>query len=175
MNVMDAIKNRREITKYQNKPIAKEELEKLLNAGYFAPAGNNLPSREFILVTNRDTLQHLSQSTPFVPWLADAQAAIVITGRPDISKYWLQDASIAGGFIWLTAADLNIGAAFGAVYHAEDAAESKRREDFVRDALVIPNDRRVIAILGFGYPEEGLSAKQLPPRESIIKYGQFTD
>ncbi|MBB6443990.1 nitroreductase family protein [Bacillus benzoevorans] len=173
MNIIDVIQKRREITKYQDKPIVKEELEKLLNAGYLAPTGNNLPSRELILVTKRETLQHLSQSTPFVPWLRDAQAAIIITGRPDISKYWLQDASIASGFIWLTAVDLNIGAAFGAVYHADDAAESKNREDFVRDALAIPSDRRIIAILGFGYPEEEPPAKELPPRESIINYDQF--
>lgn len=173
MNVMEAIEKRREITKYQKKPIEKEKLEKLLNAGYFAPAGNNLPSREFILVTKRDALQHLAQSTPFVPWLADAAAAIIVTGRPDISKYWLQDASIASGFIWLTAADLNIGAAFGAVYHAEDAVESKRREDFVRNALSIPADRRVIAILGLGYPEQEPAVKKLPARQSIVYYDQF--
>ena len=32
-------------------------------------------------------LKHLSNLIPFVPWLEGASAAIVITGRPDISKY----------------------------------------------------------------------------------------
>lgn len=173
MNVMDAIQKRREITRFQNKPIHKEALETLLNAGYLAPAGNNLPSREFILVTERDVLEHLSQATPFVPWLRGSAAAIVITGRPDISKYWLQDASIASAFIWLSVVDLQLGAAFGAIYHAEDAEESKKREDFVRDRLLIPNDRRVIAILGLGYPEEEPSGKTLPPRQSIVYYEEF--
>ncbi len=63
-----------------------------MNSAYLAPAGNNLPSREFIAITNQEMLQHLTHATPFVPWLAEATAAIVITGRPDISKYWLQDA-----------------------------------------------------------------------------------
>lgn len=80
---------------------------------------------------------------------------------------------MASGFIWLTAADLNIGAAFGAVYHAEDAVESKRREEFVRSALSIPADRRVIAILGLGYPEQEPAAKELPRRQSIVYYEQF--
>jgi len=173
MNVMDAIQKRREITRFLNKPIHKEELETLLNAGYLAPAGNNLPSREFILVTEQDVLQHLSQATPFVPWLRSSAAAIVITGRPDISKYWLQDASIASAFIWLAAADLGLGAAFGAIYHAEDAVESKKREDYVRDALLISNDRSIIAILGLGYPEQEPPAKELPQRQSIVYYEKF--
>ncbi|WP_338448941.1 nitroreductase family protein [Niallia oryzisoli] len=173
MMVFEAIQKRREITHYIQKPIASEELEQILQAAYLAPAGNNLPSREFILVTERDSLQHLSQATPFVPWLSDAAAAIVITGRPDISKYWLQDSSIASGFIWLSAIELGIGAAFGAIYHSEDQDESEKRENFVREHLQIPSDRRVVAILGLGYPEKEPPAKTLLPRESIVHYGKF--
>lgn len=93
MNIKETIRQRREITHYLEKPISEEELQQLLNAGYLSPTGNNLPSREFVLITNRAMLEHLALSTPFVPWLAEAQAAIVITGRPSVSKYWLQDAS----------------------------------------------------------------------------------
>ncbi|WP_245671364.1 hypothetical protein [Pseudobacillus wudalianchiensis] len=42
-------------------------------------------------------------------------------GRPSISKYWLQDASIASAFIWLAAEEEGLGGAFGAIYHSEDA------------------------------------------------------
>lgn len=173
MDVFDAIKNRREITNFSDQVISAELLEKVLDAGYMAPTGNNLPSRELILVTKREMLNHLSQSTPFVPWLSSANAAIVITGRPEVSKYWLQDASISSGFIWLTAAELQLGTAFGAIYHSEDAKESKRREDYVRKALSIPDDRRIVAILGLGYSAQQPKQKQLPPREEIVFYEGF--
>jgi len=175
MNVFDAIQKRREITQFLQKQIAAETLEQIVTAGYLAPAGNNLPSRELILVTEPNSLQHLSQATPFVPWLSQAAAAIVITGRPDISKYWLQDSSIASGFIWLSAVELGIGAAFGAIYHSEDKEESERRENYVREHLHIPRDRRVVAILGLGYPEKEPPAKTLLPKDSIIHYGLFTE
>ena len=175
MHVFEAIQTRREITHFQEKAIRSETLEQVLNSAYLAPAGNNLPSREFITITNSEMLQHLAHTTPFVPWLAEAAAAIVITGRPDISKYWLQDASIASGFIWLSATELGLGAAFGAIYHAEDADESTRREDYVRTALSIPKDRRIVAILGLGYPEQIPPAKSLLPRESIIHSEKFID
>jgi nitroreductase len=173
MNVMEAIQNRREITDFQDKKVPTEDLEQILNAGYLAPMGNNLPSKEMVLVTNREMLLHLSQTTPFVPWLSTATAAIVVLGRPDVSKYWLQDTSIACGFIWLEAVELGVGSAFGAIYHAEDAEESNRREDYVRKALGVPADRRVVAILGLGYPAKVPEAKKLLPRETIVHYESF--
>ena len=173
MNVLNAIQHRREITRFQNKKIPKEELEKILDAGYLAPSGNNLPSKELLLVANQEMLKQLSKTTPYVPWLANAAAAIVVLGRPDISKYWLQDTSIASGFIWLEAVELGVGGAFGAIYHSEDQQESDRREGYVREALNIPADRRVVAILGLGYPQEQPSTKNHIARESIIHYETF--
>ncbi|WP_404332993.1 nitroreductase family protein [Mesobacillus maritimus] len=173
MNVMDAIQNRREITHYQDKKVPPEDLELIINAGYLAPSGNNLPSKEFVLVTNPNMLIHLSQTTSYVPWLSTATAAIVVLGRPDVSKYWLQDTSIACGFVWLEAVERGVGAAFGAVYHAEDARESTRREEYVRKALGIPHDRCVVAILGLGYPAKEPEAKVLLPRETIVHYESF--
>ncbi len=173
MNVFEAIQQRREITRFQNKAIEPNILEQLLDAGYLAPAGNNLPSREFILVTDRSMLMHLEQTTPFMPWLKEANAAIVVTGRPDISKYWVQDASIACAFIWLAATECGIGTGFGAVYHAHDPEESERREEYVRHALNIPADRRVLAILGFGYAAEEPKPKKHLPREEIVFYETF--
>lgn len=173
MSVLDAIKKRREITQFLDKPLAPADLEEILEAGYLAPSGNNLPSKELILVTNGEMMKHLSKITPFVPWLESAKAAIVVTGRPDESKYWLQDASIACGYIWLEAVELGVGAAFGAIYHAEDRKESERRESYARKALAIPEDRKVVAILGLGYPKKEPDAKKLLPRESIVHYEKF--
>ena len=173
MDVFEVIQKRREITHFWKKSISSTDLEQILNSAYLSPTGNNLPSREFVLVTKPEKLQHLAQATPFVPWLAESAAAIVITGRPDVSKYWLQDSSIASGFIWLSATELGLGTAFGAIYHSEDADESLKREDYVRAALSIPNDRRIVAILGLGYPEQVPPAKSLLPRESIIHYEKF--
>ncbi|REJ22158.1 MAG: nitroreductase [Bacillaceae bacterium] len=173
MNVFEAIQKRREMTKFLDQPIPNERLEQILEAAYLAPSGNNLPSREFILITNREKLDELANATPFVSWLKEAKAAIAVTGCPEVSKYWLQDASIACGFIWLTATELGLGAAFGAIYHSQDQAESKKKEDFVRTALNIPSDRRVVAILGLGYPEKEPPAKEMVRKESIIHYERF--
>ena len=106
-------------------------------------------------------------------WMKTAPSAIVVTGRPLISKYWLQDASIACAFIWLTATEFGLGLGFGAVYHSEDEEESFRREAYVRKLLNIPDDRRIVAILGLGYPDEQPKQKKTHEREQLIFYENF--
>lgn len=173
MNVKEAIEKRREITNFLDKEIPKDILENVLDAAYKAPAGNNLLSREFILVTKRENLDLLSSSTPFVPWLKKAKAAIVVTGRPDISKYWVQDGSIASGYLWLAAVENGLGAAFGAIYHATDEQESEKRESYVKKTLQVPDDRRILSIIGFGYPDQNLKPKKMLPRDSVVYYETF--
>ncbi|WP_245705165.1 nitroreductase family protein [Alteribacillus persepolensis] len=173
MEFKDIIRNRREITHYQDKDIPHDAMKEVLDAAVLAPAGNSLPSREFIVVQNRDMLDHLEGASPFIPWLKEAKAAVVVTGRPDVSKYWLQDASIACSFIWLAAVDHGLGSAFGAIYHSQDEEESAKREGHVRQALSIPEDRRVVAILGLGYPASHPGKKTPPENSELVHYGTF--
>lgn len=173
MDVLTAIEKRREITAFKPDPIPDAVLDQLIRSLYLAPSGNNLPSREFIAVTDKETLKALTPTTPFMKWLEHAAAAVVIISDPAVSKYWLQDASIAGSFAWLAAVSLGLGAAWGAVYHSEDAEESKRREDHARAVLGIPDSYRVVAILGFGYPAAEPPAKEMYPLERVLHKGSF--
>jgi nitroreductase len=174
MDVLTAIEKRREITRFKPDPVPREVLDQLLRALHLAPSGNNLPSREFVIVENRETLQTLAQTTPYMKWLEEAAGAAVIFAAPEVSKYWLQDATIAGAFLWLAATSLGLGAAWGAVYHSEDAEESRRREDHVRRTLGIPESYRVVAILGFGRPAAEPAPKDPIPVERVFhkeRYG----
>lgn len=168
MDVMRAIEQRREITAFQEKEIPRDVMEQLIRAVYLAPSGNNTPSREMIVVQNRQMLAELSETTPYMAWLKQATAGIVIVGKEGASKYWLQDASIAGGYLWLAAASLGVGAAWGAVYHAEDAKESGRRENYVRTLLNIPDEVRVVAVIGLGYPAAEPEPKRMYPLETVL-------
>ncbi|CAG5089264.1 NADPH-dependent sulfur oxidoreductase D subunit [Thermobacillus xylanilyticus] len=174
MDVLAAIEKRREITQFKSDPIPQDVMDKLSRALYLAPSGNNLPSREFILITEKEMLRKLTPTTPYMQWLEQAAGAVVIIADPALSKYWLQDASIAGGFAWLTAVSLGLGAAWGAVYHAEDAAESAKREKHVRDLLGIPGQYRVVAIIGLGYPAVEPPPKEMYPPERVFHEGRFT-
>jgi nitroreductase len=174
VDVLTAIEKRREITRFKPDPLPQEAVDRIRRSLYLAPAGNNLKSREYILVTDRAMLNQLAQTTPYMKWLEEAVMGVVIIGSPQVSKYWLQDASIAGGFVWLTAVSSGLGAAWGAVYHSEDAEESARREQYVRDKLKIPESYRVVAIIGIGYPAADPPPKTMYPMEDVMhseRYG----
>jgi len=173
MDFKDVVKNRREMTKFTNKAIPMETIEEIIQQVSLSPTGNNLPSREFIIVKNRKTLDYLSETTPYMKWLKEAQGAIVITGCPNISKYWLQDASIASSYIWLAAVNEGLGCAFGAVFNITDEAETLHREDYVKNALSIPSDRKIVAILGLGYISDQPAKKKVIPKEDIVHYEVF--
>jgi nitroreductase len=168
MNTLDAIRLRREITAFTAEPIPGVIRDQLEEALHLAPTGNHALSRKFILVEERGLLDRLSQTTPWTEWLRQAALGVVILAEPGVSKYWLQDATIAGAFLWLAATDLGLGMAWGAVYHSEDAAESERRESYVRDLLGVPDRFRVVAILGLGWPARKPEPKTPHPREDVF-------
>lgn len=49
MAILDVIKSRREITKFEERKILDEVMEEILDAAYYAPTGNNLLSRNLSL------------------------------------------------------------------------------------------------------------------------------
>lgn len=173
MKVIEAIERRREITRFRPDPLPEALLKTLLHALHLAPTGNNAVSREFVVVRNRTCLDALSQTTPYMVWLREAALGVVIVADPQISKYWLQDATLAGGFLWLAAVEQELGMAWGAVYHSEEAAESVRREDYVRHQLAIPSGKRVVAILGIGYPSVQPPPKQLHPKDAVLHFETY--
>lgn len=173
MKVIEAIERRREITRFRPERIPEDTLPMLLHALHLAPAGNNASSREFVMVRDRHRLDALANTTPYMAWLREAVLGVVIVADPAVSKYWLQDATLAGGFLWLAAVEQGLGMAWGAVYHSEDAAESSRRENYARGILAIPAAKRVVAILGIGYPAVSPPPKELPPQNAVLHFESY--
>ena len=54
MDVFEAVQERRSIRAYQDKPVPREKLEKILDAGRLAPSAKNIEPWHFIVVTDRD-------------------------------------------------------------------------------------------------------------------------
>lgn len=175
MDFFATIKNRREITQFTSTPIPREYVKSLLEVGYLSVTGNNLPSRELILVEDPKALEKLSHATPFMPWLAQARLGIAIVGNPVESKYWLQDATIATSNIWLAATALGLGAAWGAIHHSEDAEECHQREQIVRKVLDIPESFRPVSVLGIGYPAVHPDPKDHYPPERVLHRERFDE
>ena len=59
MNTLDAILTRRSTRKFQAKPVELEKLQKIVEAGRFAPTGGNCQSNHFFAISNPDMLKKL--------------------------------------------------------------------------------------------------------------------
>jgi len=110
--VMDYIFKRRSIRRYQEKPVEKEKIDQLLQAGMAAPSAANNRPLEFVIVTNDESAkfhQVLRYGKFYVP------AAIVECANPEIGSarpssfdYWVQDCSTAAQNILLAAVGLGL-------------------------------------------------------------------
>ena len=63
MDVFEAIQQRRSIRSYQDKPVEREKLEKILEAGRLAPSARNIEPWHFIAVTDSEKRKALSGGT----------------------------------------------------------------------------------------------------------------
>lgn len=74
---MNSIYHRVSIRKYQNRPVEKEKIDRMLRAAMQAPSARNQQPWEFYVVTDPEKLKALAEASPYAKMTADAPAAIV--------------------------------------------------------------------------------------------------
>ena len=61
MEALETILTRRSTRSYSSAPVEREKLEKIIEAGRYAPSGGNNQTNHFIVVQNPDVLQRLAK------------------------------------------------------------------------------------------------------------------
>lgn len=151
---MDSIFHRISVRKFEDKEIEAEKMEKLLRAGMQAPSAMNQQPWEFYVVTNKEKVSALANSSPYSKNAAGAPAIILPVFRKKgllVPSLATVDMSISLENIWLEADSLGLGGVWIALYPAED------RMEVARIALEIPDDLVPFALFPVGYPAESRS------------------
>ena len=108
--MLDLLYSRRSIRKYTSQSIEPEKIEKIIEAALLSPTSRNREAWEFVVVTDKVSLNALSVSKPGTAiMLSEAPLAIVVCGNPLDSDAWIEDCSIAAIIIQLAAHDLGLG------------------------------------------------------------------
>jgi nitroreductase len=148
MDVWTAIRTKRMVRRFEARPLAPEDLIRIVDAGRRAGSSKNQQDWDFVVVEDRDRLRRLSEVGPFAGHLAGAAAAVALV-TPDprapgasLSLAW--DAGLAAENMMLAAWELGVGSCPATVYEHAVA----------RDALGFPEDRFCGWILSFGYPAD---------------------
>lgn len=156
--MLQVLKERRSIRKYQERVVEEDKIRTILAAGRMAPSGKNKKPWEFILVDDRDTLQKLAGAKAKGGlFLSNTPAAIVIIGREDISDTWIEDCSIASTFMQLEIHNQDLGSCWVQM-KGRFTAEDTDAEDRVREILGLSHEKRVLSVIAMGYP-----AEEMPP------------
>lgn len=154
MEFMELLSKRRSIRKYQEKPIEKELIDKLLDAALMAPSGKSKNPWDFIVIEEKETLQILSQSKPHgAKMLEQAALAIVVVGDPTVSDTWVEDCAIATIFIQLEATNLGLGSCWVQIDKRANS-ETISAAEYIKEKLEIPLKKNVLSIISLGYPNE---------------------
>lgn len=162
MHTWEAITARRDVRSFSDAALERDQLERILEAGRRSPSSRNWQPWDFVVVTERDRLQELSQVWKGAGHVAESAATIALVAavpedddRRARAEYDLGQATIQ---MMLAAADLGIGSGHTAV---ED-------QDLARRILGIPEDRFCAYLLPLGIPaDRPLEPVQAPDRRAF--------
>lgn len=161
MEILDIFANRRSVRKYAPKPLEDEALDKILKAGLLAPSGHARRPWEFILVRDKQMLEQLSACrSSGANMLKQAAAAIVVIADEQKQDVWIEDCSVALGYMHLAASALKLGSCWVQV-RLRAAADGRSSEEFLREALGFPLNLKAEAILALGVPQQRPSPHDL--------------
>ncbi|RQD66944.1 MAG: NAD(P)H-dependent dehydrogenase/reductase [Tindallia sp. MSAO_Bac2] len=152
--MLEKLKSRRSIRKYEEKPIEKEKIDSIIEAALLSPSSKKNQPWEFLVVTDQELLTKLSLSKEAgSAFVKDAPVAVVVMADPEKSDVWIEDASIAATIIHLQAHWMGLGSCWIQLRNRQ-SDKMKTSEEYVRDLLEIPAGIRVEALVTMGYPAE---------------------
>jgi nitroreductase len=148
-DLVDTIFARRSIRKYTPEPVSEEDIQTLLEAAMAAPSASNRKPWQFIVVTERETLDALAEAHPHGKMLFDAPLSISVCGDlTEMERYWVQDCSAATENLLLAAVALGLGAVWLGVYPRDERVAAVRR------ILALPDHITPLNLISIGHPAE---------------------
>jgi len=172
--MIDILRSRRSIRKYEKRTIDKESLDVLKEALLRCPSSRSINPWQFVLVDDEELLKRLAKAKEHgSSFLKDAALGIVVCGDETKSDVWVEDCSIASIVAQLTAQSLGLGSCWIQIRKRSHSPE-KTAEEYIRELLGIPQHLKVEAIISMGYPAE---TKRPVPRDELesdkIHYNRY--
>lgn len=156
-DVWTAIRTKRMVREFADRPLSRQHLELIVDAGRHAGSSKNSQRWDFIVVEDRATLERLAAVGPFASHVGGAAAAVALVTpdprAPGASLSLVWDAGLAAENMMLAAWELGVGSCPATVYE----------QPVAREILAFPEDRWCGYILSFGYPADSDDLVR-PPR-----------
>ncbi len=170
MNVSDAIRLKRAVRKFQEKPLSEDVIRAILNAGRRSQSSKNEQGWQFIAIRDKAILKALSECGTYAGHLAGAAMGVaIVTPNPEGKFQDLFDVGQAAAYMQLAAWELGVGSCLASIYEPAKG----------REILGFPLDWHLRIAISFGYPaeEEKLSAAPKKggriPLEEVVHWDKW--
>jgi nitroreductase len=145
MNVIEAIRRKRAVRQFADKPLPRDVVETILWAGRRAQSSKNSQPWHFIAIQNKETLAALATMGDYATHLPYAGLAVVILTPDPAGHYWVMfDAGQAAANMQLAGVELGVGSCMTTLHRPEGS----------RELLGYPQDLHLRMVVAFGYPAD---------------------
>jgi nitroreductase len=148
METWDALRARRNVRTYEDRPIPEADLNQILEAGWRAPSASNRQKWDFVVTSDKGQLEELGkvwQGARHVP--GSAATIVLVLPEPESERYRIIDQYDLGQVTYammVAAADLGIGSGHSSV----------GEQELARSIFGIPEGYEVAYLIGLGYPSD---------------------
>ncbi|MDO5760884.1 MAG: nitroreductase family protein [Bacteroidota bacterium] len=144
--MIDTILKRSSVRRYTDEEISRENLDKIIRAGFAAPTSHNSRPWHFIILDDKELMKNVGQNMEYAHMIEFANKAIIVCADVTLApECWMLDCSAASENILLAAESLGIGACWTAVY------PYKHREEVVKKFIPLPENIKPLCIIPLGY------------------------
>lgn len=173
-DVLNIIKERRSVKKYLDKMVSKDIIEKIVEAGTYAPTGRGLQAPIILAITNNEIRDELSKTNcevggwdlKFDPFY-NAPAVLVVLADKNINTR-VYDGSLVMENMMIAAASLGVDSCW--IHRAKETFELPKWKNYLK-SLGIEGEYEGIGNLIIGYRDGQLN----PQKERKSNYVYFVD
>ena len=154
MNTLESIKTRRSIRKYKSDPVPQELLNKIIDAGLYAPSGMGRQATIILSVTNKEVRDQLSKlnarimGTDTDPFYG-APALLIVLAKKDCPT-GIYDGSLVMQNLMLAAHELGLGSCW--IHRAKEEFELPEGKELLK-SLGIEDEYEGIGHCIIGYAD----------------------
>ena len=164
MDALEALRTRRSCRRFAARPVPKELLLQVVDAGRLAATARNEQPWEFVVVTDAAVRREIAAMSDYGKFIADAPACIAVLAKD--TKYYLEDGSAATQNLLVAAHALGLGACWV-------AGDKKAYAPKIVKRLGGPAEVRLVALVALGWPEGDLPSPGKRALEDVLHWDVY--
>ena len=152
--MLELMRNRRSIRKFQNRPVEAEKLDKILECALRSPSSMGKQPWKIWTVTDKEILKTMSVAKlPGTDFITKASAAFIVGGYPEVADAWIEDCSIVSIVIQLEAESLGLGSCWWQIRNRPHD-NSTSASDYLKTSLGLDGECEILCVIAVGYKDE---------------------